>query len=404
VSTLDTAEQDRSSRTAAEWLWPLLPIGASVFCLSALVYFHVNHGVVNPTSPLQRAIATIYRTFGLAPAVMFFCMAVTWSTIWFVTGRLERPLVRIGRLFAMTVMLGVFLNLGEGGVTAAVHKGELGAWLAGTLVSAVGYFPSIVMVWAITFASLLLATDFFFSDSFERMRVKAAPVESGVEPAVTDHLRGLQTAMHGEFDGLPRPLPVAPLLGDAPVADDEAWAEPANGGAQGHGAVVADAGESFERLDRPEAGDPGEVLAPATAEASAPAESAFAVSADDRHDAPAPASLDLAIPADTVGELPAASEPVVAIPRPDALPRQTPVPSHDERGSRQQSLFGGGGVDEALLAEATELISGSRRVTASLLQRRLRIDYQEAMDVLAALAARGAVELDADASQARVVG
>ena len=38
---------------------PLLPIGASVFCLSALFYFHVNHGTVNPSSPLQRVIASM---------------------------------------------------------------------------------------------------------------------------------------------------------------------------------------------------------------------------------------------------------------------------------------------------------------------------------------------------------
>jgi DNA segregation ATPase FtsK/SpoIIIE-like protein len=60
-------------------------------------------------------------------------------------------------------------------------------------------------------------------------------------------------------------------------------------------------------------------------------------------------------------------------------------------------------VDEALLGEAVELLGGTRRVTAALLQRRLRIDYQQAMDVMVQLASRGLVELEADASQGRVV-
>ena len=41
-----------------------------------------------------------------------------------------------------------------------------------------------------TFASLLLATDWFFSEWFERAR-KTPPLDGGVEGAVTDHLRGL---------------------------------------------------------------------------------------------------------------------------------------------------------------------------------------------------------------------
>lgn len=421
MSTLDTAEQDRSSRTAAEWLWPLLPIGASVFCLSALFYFHVNHGAVNPTSPLQRGIAGIYRTFGLAPAVMFFFMAGTWSTIWFVTGKLERPLVRIGRLLAMAVMLGVFLNLGEGGVTAAVHKGELGAWLAGTLVSTIGYFPSIVMVWAVTFASLLLATDFFFSDSFERMRTKAAPPEVGVETAVTDHLRGLQSALH-ENSELPRTI-APPLVlddsteplaawssprgeaveNDAPLARDAAAIDMAaidtaamdtaeNEVREGDG-LANDAVESTRHAFRSGEAAPLDAAGDATADAPARVEP---VSRRDE------SAQDLGIPAETVGARDDRSEPVIAIPRPDAAPRP-PVTPVDDHAGRQQSLFAGAGVDDALLAEAMELIRGSRRVTATLLQRRLRIDYAEALDVLAALAARGQVELEADASQGRVL-
>ncbi|MEO6596620.1 MAG: hypothetical protein ABIP94_17875, partial [Planctomycetota bacterium] len=194
VNTLGIYDQDRSSRTVAEWLWPLLPIGLSVFCLAALVYYRLYYGVLEVRSAMQVLIATIYGTVGFAPAVLCFLLVLTWSSIWFATGKLERPVSRVLRLLAMTVMLGVFLNLGDGDVTAAAHKGELGAWLAGRLVAAIGYPASLVLVWVVTFASLLLATDFFFSESFERLRSRQARPESGVEVAVTDHLRGLGTA------------------------------------------------------------------------------------------------------------------------------------------------------------------------------------------------------------------
>ena len=231
MRSLDISVEERSSRTAAEWLWPLLPIGVSVFCLSALVYYHLKHGLVEVRSALQVLIAGIYHTVGLAPAFLFFLLVGTWSTIWFVTGRLERPLLRLARLLAMAVMLGVFLNLGDGGVAAAAHKGELGAWLASCLVAAFGYFPSIVLVWAITFASLLLATDFFFSDSFERLRQRPTAGnrsdEQGVEAAVTDHLRG--------------------LAGTAP-----AQGGPISAFAVGAGAAVVDAGVEDAAQDEPE--------------------------------------------------------------------------------------------------------------------------------------------------------
>ena len=398
MSTLDTAEQERSPRTAAEWLWPLLPIGVAVFCVSSLLYFHANHGVMNPSSALQRMIAGIYRVFGLAPAVMFFVLVVAWSTIWFATGKLDRPLVRISRLLAMAVMLGVFLNLGDGGVTAAVHKGELGAWLAGTLVARIGYFPSLVLVWLITFASLLLATDFFFSDSFERLRARPAATETGVESAVTDHLRGLQTAMHGANAAAAR-ASVPPLVLDEPRSTaPDAVMEPL---------AVADdpAPDDFAVTNDPPAAEAG-------GESRTPWDGEPAGLPDVVEPRAAAAADDLAGLADAIGTDDAAAEPVVSIPRPDTSPRLPVVPSPDEAPAaapnaepsvRQQNLFAASGADEELVEEAVELIAGSRRVTATLLQRRLRIDYAQALEVLAQLAARGKIELEADASQGRVL-
>jgi S-DNA-T family DNA segregation ATPase FtsK/SpoIIIE len=71
--------------------------------------------------------------------------------------------------------------------------------------------------------------------------------------------------------------------------------------------------------------------------------------------------------------------------------------------ARQQQLFGGGGVDEDLVQEAIEVVLGTRRATATLLQRKLRIDYDLALEVLSELAARGVVALEGDATQGRVV-
>jgi ribosomal protein S25 len=545
-----------------------LPIGASVFCLSALIYYHVQYEVVQVRSAMQVVVAAIYQAIGFAPAVMFFLLLLTWSSIWFVTGRLERPLVRTGRLLAMAVMLGVFLNLGDGGVSAAVHKGAVGAWFAGCLVAAIGYYPSIVLVWAVTFASLLLATDFFFSDSFEKLRLRPRP-ESGVETAVTDHLRGLAGTPAAE--PLPRVVPPSPDAVDAalaaapeldflrelpadetaadeserrfetrrrrsyfdrrreerdlPEAPAEAAAESARDrvdvaaaaewaaahavadqdqdeaadevdladaaeGDRAHGieadepvevdaspegardvatggeqavppqATAADGEEAAQRPPVPTfvpfeaeptqqrseqpAADEHDVFAEedladeAAADAFAEedladdeagdddvaeedlAEERAATEADDDllsiADATEPAAAAADEPeAEPEPEPEAARESLVAIPRPDHVASEHTAPTpprvasrrdeparRDDGAVRQQKLFAAD-VDEELLQEAIELVRGESRVTATLLRRRLRIDYQQAMDVLVQLGARGVVELEADMSQGRVV-
>ena len=80
------------------------------------------------------------------------------------------------------------------------------------------------------------------------------------------------------------------------------------------------------------------------------------------------------------------------------------VEEPSERASgRQQELFAAG-IDEALIQEAIELVTSTRRASATLLQRKLRIDYARAIDLLGELAARGLVALEGDASQGRVLG
>jgi DNA segregation ATPase FtsK/SpoIIIE-like protein len=87
-------------------------------------------------------------------------------------------------------------------------------------------------------------------------------------------------------------------------------------------------------------------------------------------------------------DTPATEEPVMSIPRPTEPPRQ-------------MSLFGAS-MDESLLREALEICESSRRASATLLQRKLRIDYEQACVVLAQLAQRGMVELEEDGTQARM--
>ena len=91
---------------------------------------------------------------------------------------------------------------------------------------------------------------------------------------------------------------------------------------------------------------------------------------------------------DELAESSAIEEPLMSIPRPAEQPRQ-------------MSLFGAS-MDESLLREALEICESARRASATLLQRKLRIDYAQACVVLAQLAQRGMVELEEDGTQARI--
>jgi DNA segregation ATPase FtsK/SpoIIIE-like protein len=91
---------------------------------------------------------------------------------------------------------------------------------------------------------------------------------------------------------------------------------------------------------------------------------------------------------DAGGDDAADAEPVVAIPRP-------------AEGVRQQRLFVTT-VDEGLVREAVELVTSTRRASVALLQRKLQIDFEQAMEVLAVLARRGVIDLAAGETQGRV--
>ena len=129
--------KSRDSRTVAEWLWPLMVGGAALFAISALVYYHITPEL-EVSGFLQHAIVGIYDWFGLAPSVLFFLVAFAWSSIWAVTGILERPVDRLGRLLVMALMVGVFLNLGSSAGSPVGHTGAFGAWVASRLVVGIG--------------------------------------------------------------------------------------------------------------------------------------------------------------------------------------------------------------------------------------------------------------------------
>ncbi|MBL8755555.1 MAG: hypothetical protein JNK15_19820 [Planctomycetes bacterium] len=229
------SHQESPSRTVAQGLWPFVPIGIATVSLSALLYYHFHQLEFTPTAALQHVYAWIYQSFGLAPSFLFFLLVLMWSTIWLLTGELQKPAGKLLRITAMAVLVGIFLNLGEGGVSPGLHKGALGAWLADGLVAAFGYVPSLVLVFAMTFASMLLATDFFFSDGFERLRQSRneSVFDIGVEDEVTERLRSLAgTAVGSAPTGadtlattpVAEPPPTMPILDAAP--DDAVPPEP----------------------------------------------------------------------------------------------------------------------------------------------------------------------------------
>lgn len=528
VNTLGHQPTQPPTPTVAERMWQFLPAGFSVLSLSALVYYHLQlrQGPVQPTSALQYFYAGLYEALGLAPAVMFFLLVAVWSVIWSVRGVLERPLSKLVRLLAMTLMIGIWVNLGDGGVAPALHKGAIGAWFAEALLGSFGYWPSLLLVGAMTIASVMLATDFLFADLFEQIRADASrrTSELGVEPQVSEHLKGLSSPSTSPSVLPPlrtEPPPIAAANEDPSAAFAEAIAAAARAAADREPAVareaaaaVDDAAERGMPAPRTDADEPslrpttyeerrrlrearrwgriqddgwvptspesqeidnaeaqiaaesaavGEVVRdrdaadavaaePIAADAgsvaaSAPAEQAAELpfgaapwSADDAEadtspeaataepampehasngfvDAPwsAPAAprepayeLPLPEPApaarDEASTEPAA-EPIVAIPRPESPPEPAaPVvrQADEPAAARQQSLFGDG-LDQELVQEATDLVVGSRRASASFLQRKLRIDYPLAVELLAELAARGVVALEGDASQGRVL-
>jgi hypothetical protein len=186
---------DGRQRTASA-LWPLVPVGVAVFALSALVFYHLHQDGQPAETILQSVIVSLYRGLGFMPAFMFFLLVLTWGSIWFLTGKLERPWARLGCLCSFALALAIWMNLRSDSLAASPYTGHIGDWVASRMVGVLGYVFSTLLVGLVAIAAFWLATDGFFyryideawlqqghSDALER--------EHGVEPAASEHLKSL---------------------------------------------------------------------------------------------------------------------------------------------------------------------------------------------------------------------
>ncbi len=184
-AVFDAAPEPSASRTA--WAMPLIPVAVSGFLLSAMTSLRVQGALpAPPEGTLAGGVVALYRLFGFEPLFMVCVLTLTWSSIWFLTGRVERPLSRLVRIGALGLSLAILVNLRVDGVLPA-GGGELGALLAARLASVVSPAVSIFAVAIVAVAALLLATDFFFYGHFERLGAKRLSARDvGVREPVVD--------------------------------------------------------------------------------------------------------------------------------------------------------------------------------------------------------------------------
>ena len=123
-----------------------------------------------------------YEFVGFAPSFLFFLLVLSWSSIWLVTGKLERPGSILLRLCGLTLALAIWVNLRAEPGEVLPHAGALGAWIGGRMVSVLGYFLSVVIVAPVTFAALLLATDYFFIRYFESLGQRRTEAATATAP------------------------------------------------------------------------------------------------------------------------------------------------------------------------------------------------------------------------------
>jgi hypothetical protein len=493
------------SRSAA-WLAPLVPVAIASLALSALVYYHVcGNGLGDSASALQLLIVGIYRSVGFVPSFLFFLLALTWGSIWFLTGRIQDPAKRLLHLLGLTLVLAIWVNLQPGEGPVPLGRGTIGAWIAGRMLPLFGHLLSTLLVAPVALATLVLATDFFFYRYFEELgtghkRADAGPSlagELGVETAVPEEFKGLAERTR---DLVPAPAASGSSAGDvvsaeaaasepstawrtmraeraalsdsterwaarraaedaaslaafeADLAEDETGSEPepaddeapavvigppprtAPEQAEEEAATIIDATEAAETEEAEEAeeradaqpmaidededeqeedergGDGPEVITPpprpgsrTVAEPEAQGvsldeqwsldlqETESAGEGADPRAAHEDAGEDETAEPEVVEERDEEEEPTVTIPRP-----AEPV--------RQRRLFRDPSIDEGLVREATDLVLESGRANAAHLQRRLRIDYEQAVELLGILAQRGVIHLEAGANQGRLLG
>lgn len=212
-----------SPRAPWRWRWalPLLPIAASMFCLSALVYYHAamgGHG--EAWGFFQGIVVGFYRWLGFVPTFMFWLLLFVWCSIWFVTGTWERVRTRLLWMVAFTLSLAILVNLGTPADAPPPHAGIIGTYIAVRLSSVIGYAFSALLAVGASLAALLLATDFLFYRYFESLARGQNSEDAGVEPEATDAFREL--AFGGVYAEEPKAAPAGAAAAPGyPLVDED---------------------------------------------------------------------------------------------------------------------------------------------------------------------------------------
>jgi hypothetical protein len=217
------AESVSPERAPFRWRWalPLIPIAASMFCLSALVYYHTAMGGRGEAwGFFQGFVVGMYRWLGFVPTFMFWLLLFVWCSIWFVTGSWDRVRTRLLWMVAFTLSLAILVNLGTPADAPPPHAGLIGTYIAVRLSSVIGYAFSALLAVGASLAALLLATDFLFYRYFESLARGHVTEDLGVEPEATDAFREL--AFSGVYADEPRPAPLDAVAVEPEVAEAEA--------------------------------------------------------------------------------------------------------------------------------------------------------------------------------------
>lgn len=407
--------QERNERGHGQqsWRWhwalPLCPIAASMFCLSALVYYHtVLQGTGEAWGFFQGVVVGLYRWVGFVPTFMFWLLVFAWCSVWFVTGRFERAWTRLGWMAAFAVSLAVLVNLGTDGLAPPPHAGVIGTFLAVRLVSVLGVVFSALLALGAALASLFLATDFLFYRYFEAMARGRGASEQGVEPEAAEAFRELAFAgIYGDEARTgaavsPQPRKRIVLEGESvsgfAAAADAGTQSPASAPAaiedhpedQAHAQAMAhrpgdeaneeQASLAIEASELPETEDSaaGWVESPEEEDDAEP--DAFAEAEDLAEEPDSPGEPIVAIVPQAPGGAPAtlhvpppplapdAEAPTYELPRPDA----PAVPTRVDRAAREVLAAG--------------------RASVILLRRRLGCSPTEAQELLDALRDHGVVD------------
>lgn len=443
----------------AGWALPLGPVALCAFLLAAMITYRVQGAVADGTEfSLRTLLVGLYESFGFEPMIMVCVLALAWSSIWFLTGRIERPLGRMLKIAALGLCLAILVNLRADGA-ASIASGEIGSFLAGRMSATLTPALSIVLVGAASIASLLLATDFFFYGHFDRLARRSASRASAaaaVEPEAVAAFEDLRLEVPevqpapGRVRSRSRRRDADAARGEdraAAVAAEESddlgeyqpieWSEEVPGEDEVDGeilldgeldAVIDESDEEFEADadadaegeelggdDLREAELDDTQLEHAEEDDAADAIEFDEIDSDEREsderdvdEVEGSAAVDHTelddepdATEDLEAELDNAAEPVHAIPRP--APASAAPDGEADDALADDARADGAPADDALLADAEALVLEYRRASANFLKRRLRVSTDEAMSLLHRLAARGVVECEAGAAHGRVV-